>query len=56
MHSIELEFGMYITDHRRTNPIDFGECRIYSFFIGVQKKSTYSLRSVKSNYYKCVSV
>ena len=22
--SIELKFGMYITGHRRTNPIDFG--------------------------------
>ena len=26
-----------LTSHRRTNPINFCECRMYSFFIGVQK-------------------
>ena len=38
MHSIEFKFGMYITGHRRTNPIDFGEHRTNSFFTGVQKR------------------
>ena len=31
MHSIELQFGMYITGHRRTNPIAFGERQMNSF-------------------------
>ena len=38
VNSIELKFGMYITDHRRTNPIDFGEYRMNRFFTGVQKR------------------
>ena len=42
MHSIEFKLGMYITGHRRMNPIDFDECRtyffIYLFFLGVQKR------------------
>ena len=38
--SIELKFGMDITGYRRWNPIDFGECKIYSFFFStaVQKE------------------
>ena len=28
---------MYITDHRRTKAIDFGEFLMHSFFTGVQK-------------------
>ena len=39
MHSIELKFGMYNTGHRRTNPIDFDEYRIYNFFAGVQERN-----------------
>ena len=38
MHSIELKFGMSITTHRGTNPIDFAEYWINSFFTGVQKR------------------
>ena len=47
VHSIELKFGMYITSHRRTNPIDFGEYRMNSFFTGAQKRILlhYGLRS-----------
>ena len=37
-HSIEIKFVMYITGHRRTNPTDFGEYRMNSFFTGVQKR------------------
>ena len=38
VHSIELKFGIYtITGYRRKNTIDFGDCRVYSFFTGVQK-------------------
>ena len=32
---------MYITGHRRTNPIDFGEYRMNSFFTGAQKEFLY---------------
>ena len=47
MYLIEFKFGMHITGHRRTNPIDFGEYRINSYFTGVQKKTLihYSLWS-----------
>ena len=38
VHSIELKFGMYITGHRRTNPINFGEYPMNRFFTGVKKK------------------
>ena len=38
VHSIDFKFGMYIRGHRRTNPIDFGENRINSFFTAVQKR------------------
>ena len=38
MHSIEFKFGMHISSHRRTNPIDFGGYRMNSFFTGVQKR------------------
>ena len=41
VHSIELKFGMHITGERRTNPLDFGECRIYMyiyFFKAMQKR------------------
>ena len=37
-YSIEIKFGMHIKSHRRSNPIDFGEYRIYRFFTGVQKR------------------
>ena len=37
VHSIELKLGKYITGHSRTNPIDFGEYRMNSFFTEVQK-------------------
>ena len=36
VQSIELKFRMYITGHRRMNPIDFGEFRMYSCFTGVR--------------------
>ena len=38
VHSIELKFSKSITGHRRTNPIDFAEYRMNSFFTGVQKR------------------
>ena len=38
VNSIELKFGMYITDPGRANSIDFGEYRMNSFFTGVQKR------------------
>ena len=40
-HSIELKFGMYITGHRRTNPIDFGEYRMNSFLQEYKKEFLY---------------
>ena len=51
MHSIELIFCVYNAGHRRTNPIDFDEYRINSFFTGVQKIS-YTLRPMESTFLK----
>ena len=34
LHSIELKFGRYHIGHCRTNPSDFGEYSIYSFYTG----------------------
>ena len=58
MHSIELTLGMYITDHRRTNPIDFGEYRMFSFFYRSTKITVYSykLRPMESNSLKRSSI
>ena len=55
MHSIELKFCMYITGHRRTNPIDFGEYWINSFFLQEYIKNSYTLRPMESNSLKCPS-
>ena len=41
VHSIELKFGMHAIDHRRTNLIDFGECRTYSFLQECKNKFLY---------------
>ena len=38
VHSTELKFGMYVTGHCLMNPIDFGECQMYSFFTEVHKR------------------
>ena len=40
VHSIDLKFDVYITGYCRTNPIDFGECRMHRF-----------LRSTKKNFH-----
>ena len=37
-HLIELKFGMCVIDHHQTQPIDFGECRTYTFFKEVNKR------------------
>ena len=36
VHSIELKSGIHITGLRRTNSIDFGECRMHRFLIELQ--------------------
>ena len=36
--STDLKCGMYATGHRRTNPINFCEYKMHSFFTGVQKR------------------
>ena len=56
VHSNELKFGMYITGHRRTNPIDFGEYRMNSFFYRSTKKDSYTLRPMEPNSFKYSSV
>ena len=56
MNSIEFKFVMHITAHRRTNPIDFGEYRMNSFFYRSTKKNSYTLRSMESNLLKCSSI
>ena len=37
MSSIKLKFHMYNIGQRRTNPINFGECRINIFFSSGEK-------------------
>ena len=51
VHLIELKFGTYITSHSWTNPIDFGEYLMNSFFTGVQKRIII-LRPMESNSLK----
>ena len=41
VRSIELKFHMYITGHRWTNPIDFGEYRKNNFLHGYKKELLY---------------
>ena len=53
MHSIEFKFGMYITGHRRTNPVDFGEFRLNSVFIGVEKLFLY-ITAYGAKYFKVI--
>ena len=47
IHSIELNFGMYIIGHRPTYCVEFGEFRINSCF---------TLQSMEYNCKKCASV
>ena len=54
VHSIELTFNMCITGCCRTNPIDFAQCMIYSFFYRSTKSNSYALWLVESNYYNCM--
>ena len=57
MHSIEFKIAMYITDHRRTNPIYFGEYRMKRFFLfRSTKKISYTLQTMESNYKKYASI
>ena len=46
---------MYITGHRRTNPIDFGGCRMHRF-LQEYKKVSYTLRPMVSNSLKCSTI
>ena len=54
--SIEFKFRMYITGHRRTKPVDFGEYQMNCFFTGIQKRNSYALQPMESNYKKYASV
>ena len=56
VYPIELKFGMYMTGHRRTNPTDFGKCRMYSFFYRSTKKNPYTLRHMELNSLKGSSI
>ena len=47
---------MYITGHRQTNPIDFGECQIYIVFLQKYKKFSYTLQPMESNSLKDSSI
>ena len=55
LHSIELKFGMHITEYRRTGPTDFGEFRKNKCFTGAQMYF-YALRPIESNSLKCSSI
>ena len=50
--SIELKFGMHITVHYLIYCVDFGEYWMNSFFTGVQKNNSYTLRPMESNSLK----
>ena len=39
VHSFELKLGMSIISYRRTNPLDFGECRMHSVLQEYKKKN-----------------
>ena len=41
-----------ITGHHRTNPVDFGDCRMYSFFFRSKQKNYYTLWPIESNTLK----
>ena len=52
VHSIEFKFNMYITGHRRMNPIHFGEDQMDNFFYRSTKKNYYTLWPMESNFLK----
>ena len=40
VYLIELKFGIYIIGHHQMNPLDFGECRIYTIlYRGIKNNS-----------------
>ena len=47
---------MNITGHYRTNPIDFGEYHMNSFFTGVEKRILTHYRILEPNYLKRSSI
>ena len=49
MQSIELKFGMRITGHRLTNPIDFGECRLFTGVKKILYITAYGVNSLKGS-------
>ena len=46
VHSFEFKFDMYVTGHRRTNFINFGECFIHSFFYESTENNSDTLRPI----------
>ena len=56
MLSNELIFYMYITGHRRKNPIDFGECRMHSFFLQEFKNELLPITLTETNSLRCSSI
>ena len=52
VHSVELKLGVYITGHRRTNPIDFGEYRMKSFFLQECKKKFWYITAYGVKFFK----
>ena len=52
MASIQLKFGTSFTGYCRTNPVDFAECWIHSFFYRSIKKISYALQPMESNSLK----
>ena len=47
VYSMELQFGML--SRRRTNPVDFGECRIHNF---ISRRNSYTLHPLKTKSLK----
>ena len=52
VHSIELKFVMYITDHYRTNITDFGEFQGHSFFLQGYKKEFLYITAYGVKFFK----
>ena len=47
---------MYKTGHDQTNPIDFGECQMHSFFYKSTKNISYRFQPMVSNSLKGSSI
>ena len=52
VYSVEFKFGMYITGHHRTNPIDFRKYRTHTFFLQKFKKEFLYITAYGVKFFK----